>query len=62
VKRWMKLKWKLKLVYSDDMAIQQKNIQKIKINLPRLSKYKPQDIKTFKYINSSYSSTKIKRL
>ena len=52
-------KLKLKLVYSDDMAIQQKNV---KINLPTLNKYKPQDIKTFKYINNSYSSTKIKIL
>lgn len=31
-----------KLVYSDDMAIQQRNV---KINSPRLNKYKPQDLK-----------------
>lgn len=55
----MMKKLKLKLVYSDDMAIQQKNV---KINLQRLNKYKPQDIKMFKYINNSYGSTKIKIL
>lgn len=50
---------KLKLVYSDDMAVCHKNA---KINLPRLNKHKQQDTKPCKYIPNSYSSTKSKVL